>query len=52
MPTKRGPKSKPLFKIVRWKTASEAPAIVERQISAKDAGREVDRAEMDDQIPF
>ena len=54
MPTKRGPKSKPVFKVAGWKSASggEAPAPVERQITAKQAKAEVDQREMDDEIPY
>jgi hypothetical protein len=54
MPTKRGPKSKPVFKVVGWKSAdgSDQPAPVERQITAKQASDEVYRREMDDEIPF
>jgi hypothetical protein len=54
MPTKRGPKSKPVFKVVGWKSASggEQPAPVERQITAKQANEEVYRREMDDEIPW
>jgi hypothetical protein len=53
MPTRYGRKSKPVFKIVGWKSASgEGPAPVERQITAQEAKREVDRREMDDEIPF
>ena len=54
MPTKRGPKSKPVFKVVGWKSAdgSDQPAPVERQITAKQADEEVYRREMDDEIPF
>jgi hypothetical protein len=54
MPTKFGRKSKPVFKVVGWKSASggEAPAPAERQITAKQASEEVYRHEMDDSIPF
>jgi hypothetical protein len=53
MPTKFGRKSKPVFKVVGWKSASgEAPAPVERQITAQQAKKEVDQQEMDDSIPF
>lgn len=53
MPTRFGRKSKPLFKIIGWKTAdTEQPAPVERQISAKKAEREARDQEMDDEIPF
>src|SRR5262249_36027412 len=51
MPTRYGRKSKPAFKVVGWRTASgEQPAPVERQITGKQAKREVDRREMDDEI--
>jgi hypothetical protein len=53
MPTKYGRKSKPVFKIVGWRTASgEQTAPVERQISAAQAKKEIDQREMDDEIPF
>ena len=54
MPTKFGRKSKPVFKVVGWKTVSggEQPVLGERQISAKQADDEVSRHEMDDEIPF
>jgi hypothetical protein len=50
MPTKFGRKSKPLFKVIGWKTsAGEAPEqpIVERQIAPPTRAQE-----MDDEIPF
>src|SRR5215831_4358952 len=51
MPTKYGRKSKLVFKIVGWKTHSgEIP--VEREISAPQAKKIVERHEMDDGIPF
>jgi hypothetical protein len=53
MVTRFGRKSRPHFKIVGWRTASgDGPAPVERQITAAAAKREVDRREMDDDIPF
>jgi hypothetical protein len=53
MPTKYGRKSKPVFKIVGWKTTdAAATAPVERQITVRQAKQEIDRAEMDDEIPF
>jgi hypothetical protein len=53
MPTKYGRKSKPAFKIVGWKSADgDKPAPVERQITARQAKREIDQSEMDDSIPF
>jgi hypothetical protein len=53
MPTRFGRKSKPVFKVVAWKTAdAEAPAPAERQITAKKAEDKVYRREMDDEIPF
>ena len=52
MPTKFGKKSKPVFKVVGWKTADQEPIPAERQITAQQAKREVDEAEMDDEIPF
>jgi hypothetical protein len=53
MPTKFGPKSKPMFKIVGWKTAGgEAAAPVEKQITAKQVDDEIYRHEMNDEIPF
>jgi hypothetical protein len=53
MPTKRGPKSKPVFKVAGWKSASggEQPAPVDRQIT-KQAKAEVNQREMDDEIPY
>jgi hypothetical protein len=51
MLTKFGRKSKPIFKVVSWKAADGA-APVERQISVSEAKKEVDRREMDDDIPF
>lgn len=49
MPTRYGKKSKPVFKIIAWRTANgEAPG--ERQIEPKAAQRAIDR--MDDEIPF
>jgi hypothetical protein len=48
MPTKHGRKSKPVFKVVGWKTASgEREEIVERQISPPTT-----KHDMDDEIPF
>jgi hypothetical protein len=54
MPTKYGRKSKPMFKIVEWKTAdAEQAAPVERQITIQKAKQEVARInDMDDEIPF
>jgi hypothetical protein len=54
MPTKFGRKSKPVFKVVGWRTASggSEPAPVERQITAKQAKAEVDEREMNDEIPW
>jgi hypothetical protein len=53
MPTKYGRKSKPMFKIVEWKTAdAEQPAPVERQITLQKAKQEVARNDMDDEVPF
>jgi hypothetical protein len=53
MPTKYGRKSRPVFKIVEWKTAdAEQAAPVERQITTQKAKQEVDFVEMDDEIPF
>jgi hypothetical protein len=54
MPTKYGRKSKPMFKIVEWRTAdAEQPAPVERQITLQKAKQEVARInDMDDEIPF
>jgi hypothetical protein len=53
MPTKHGLKSKPVFKIVAWRTADqnkEVPA--EREVSADKAAAAIGRREMDDEIPF
>ena len=52
MPTKYGKRSKPVFKVVGWKTANAETAPAERQITAQKAKQEVDEAEMDDEIPF
>lgn len=56
MPTKYGRKSKPVFKVVGWKSAdSDKPAPVERQISAREvqqAKQMIATREMDDEIPF
>jgi hypothetical protein len=52
MPTKHGPKSKPLFRIVGWKSANGGEQPVERRISARQANDESYRHEMDDEIPF
>jgi hypothetical protein len=56
MPTKYGRKSKPVFKVVGWRTASgEQAAPVERQLTPRQvqqAKREADEREMDDEIPF
>jgi hypothetical protein len=54
MPTKFGRKSKPVFKVVGWKSANggEQSAPVERQITAKQADDEIYRHEMDDEIPY
>ena len=54
MPTKYGPKSKPLFKVVGWKSAdTDKPAPIERQISAGAARREIkQQKDLDDEIPF
>jgi hypothetical protein len=54
MPTKFGRKSKPIFKVIGWKTASggSGPASVERQITAQEAKQEVTAKQMDDEIPF
>jgi hypothetical protein len=51
MPTKFGRKSKPVFKIVGWKSAdSDKPAPVERQITPAQAKQAIDA--YDDKIPF
>ena len=53
MPTKYGRKSKPMFKIVEWRTAdAEQAAPVERQITTQKAKREIDMSEMNDDVPF
>jgi len=52
MPTRFGKKSKPVFKVVGWKTADQGSMPAERQITAQQAKREVDEAEMDDFVPF
>jgi hypothetical protein len=55
MPTKWGRKSKPVFKVVSWRSASGdgQPAPVEKQITHQQAQQEVHRHETDDDvIPF
>jgi hypothetical protein len=53
MPTKYGRKSRPVFKIVEWKTADAGePAPAERQITAQEAKQTIDHHDMDDEIPF
>jgi hypothetical protein len=53
MPTKYGRKSKPVFKIVAWRTADTGATVpAERQITAQKAKQEVDDREIDDEIPF
>jgi hypothetical protein len=51
-PTRFGRKSKPLFKVVGWKSAGTNKPVVEKQITAKEGSDEVYRHEMDDEIPF
>ena len=51
MPTKYGTKSRPVLKVVEWKTASgEAPT--ERQVTPRAAQKAISHHEMDDEIPF
>jgi len=52
MPTKYGRKSKPVFKVVGWKTGDNETPVVEREISARQAKKIVDQREMDDEIPI
>jgi hypothetical protein len=54
MLTRFGRKSKPVFKVVAWQTASggNEPVPVERQIPAKEAEQTAARSELDDAIPF
>ena len=53
MPTKYGRKSKPVFKIVAWKSADTGTTVpAEKQVTAKDAEQKVFRREMGDEIPF
>ena len=52
MPTKYGKKSKPAFKVVGWRTSDQGSMPAERQITVQQAKREVDEAEMADEIPF
>ena len=52
MPTKYGRKSKPVFKIVGWKTADGEARVAEREISPREAKRLVDESEMNDDIPY
>jgi hypothetical protein len=56
MPTKHGRKSKPVFKVVGWKSADgDKPTPAERQISAREvqqAKQTIAAREMDDEIPF
>ena len=51
MPTKFGRKSKPVFKVVSWKTASGAEPS-ERQVPAKQAENEVRKREIDDDFVY
>jgi hypothetical protein len=51
MPTRFGKKSKPLFKVVDWRT-STGPVPAERQIAAPVAEQAVRVRELDDEIPF
>jgi hypothetical protein len=52
MPTKYGRKSKPLFKIVGWKTATGEAPVNEREVLPRQAKQIVDKHEMNDEIPF
>jgi hypothetical protein len=53
MPTKFGRKSKPVFKVVSWKTADAGePAPAERELAVAEATQTVSHREMDDEIPF
>jgi hypothetical protein len=57
MPTKYGRKSKPVFKIVGWKTASGdgGEPVAERELTPRQtqqAKQIVDQREMDDEVPF
>jgi len=52
MPTKYGPKSKPVFKVVGWKTR-DTEHVIEREIGARQAKKLVDQSnDPDDSIPF
>ena len=56
MPTRFGKKSKPVFKIVAWRTANfnagTAPAPVERVVEAQAAKTQALEDELDDDIQF
>jgi hypothetical protein len=53
MPTQFGMKSKPQFKIIGWKSVTDQPAPVEKQITHQQAKQEVYRHEIEsDDIPF
>jgi len=52
MPTKYGPKSKPVFKVVSWKTR-DTEHVIEREINPRQAKKLVDESnDPDDSIPF
>jgi hypothetical protein len=52
MPTKYGPKSKPVFKVVGWKTR-DTEHVIEREINPRQAKKLVDESnDPDDSIPF
>jgi hypothetical protein len=52
MPTKYGKKSRPIFRIIGWRTACGTAPIEQKQISARAAEQQVAEREMDDGIPF
>jgi hypothetical protein len=52
MKTKFGNKSRPVFKIVSWKTAASEPAQIERQITDQTVQPQTVQQELDDEIPF
>jgi hypothetical protein len=52
MPTKYGKKSRPVFRVIGWRTAGGSAPIEQKQISVRAAEKQVAEREMDDEIPF
>jgi hypothetical protein len=54
MPTTYGPKPRPQFKVISWKSlgGEAAPAIAPKQISAPTVGKKTVVQDIDDEIPF